>query len=340
MASRSDRVLYVGTSDGLYLVEQEDGAFQASLLGFQGMGVMRAPLIQDVDDPHRLYAGTTRAGFFVSEDQGATWREMNRGIVYKDVWSIAQHPLTKTLWTGTSPADVFRSDDRGETWHECEQLHTLRSTREWTGPVPPHVSRMKCLGLDAGEPSAIYGAIEEGWAVRSLDHGQTWEQLADGMDHDAHTIAVMPDDSSVILATGGKGVYRSTDRGTTWSKCDDGIENCHYTPAYVVVRPNRPKELLTAVAATGPGGWNRPEGPGVAFARSEDQGQTWRILPDAVGEGFRPVPRALVGDIDNTDVYFAGMTDGSVWMSGDGGEHFDEITGGLPAVHSMAVAHR
>lgn len=340
MGIRSDRVLYVGTVDGLYLVEEEDGEFDARLIGFQGMGVMRAPAVQDVDEPRRIYAGTTKAGFFVSEDGGASWEEMNRGIVYKNVWSIAQHPMTRTLWAGTSPADVFRSDDRGETWQECQQLHTLPSTKQWTGPIPPHVSRMKSIGVDGNDTDAIYGAIEEGWAVRSLDGGRTWDQLAEGMDHDAHFITVMPDGSNVVMAGGGKGMYRSTDRGTSWAKCSSGLEEYRYTPAYVVVNPSRPRRLLTTVTKTGPGGWTRPEGPGLAFARSDDQGETWRILPEAVSADFRPVPRGLVGDADAPDACFAGMTDGSVWMSPDGGEHFERIIGGLPPVSSISLAHR
>jgi photosystem II stability/assembly factor-like uncharacterized protein len=265
---------------------------------------------------------------------------MNHGIVYKNIWWISQHPTAKTVWVGTSPADVFRSDDRGESWQECESLHALPTTKQWTGPLPPHVSRMKTLGLDAHDPDAIYGAIEEGWAVRSLDGGRSWDQISEGMDHDGHWIGVMPDDSSVVIATGGKGVYRSADRGTTWTKCDAGLEGYRYTPAYVVVRPERPRELLTTVTMTGPGGWSRPEGGGLAFARSEDQGSTWDILPEAAPAGFRPVPRGFVGDPDDANTYFAGMTDGSVWMSRDGAEHFEQIVGGLPPVHSLSLGRQ
>src|SRR5437762_569701 len=118
----AERVIYAGTVDGLYRIEEEDGEFEAQLIGFKGAGVMRAPVTTDLDDPARLYAGTTKAGFFMSEDGGGTWREMNEGIVHKDVWSIVQHPMTKRLWVGTSPAEVFWSDDRGESWHECDQL--------------------------------------------------------------------------------------------------------------------------------------------------------------------------------------------------------------------------
>jgi photosystem II stability/assembly factor-like uncharacterized protein len=337
--SRSERVLFAGTADGLYLIEEEGGEFDARPIGFQGMGVMRAPVVQDVDDPRRLYAGTTKAGFFVSEDGGASWQERDQGIVYKNVWSIVQHPRTRTVWVGTSPADVFRSDDRGETWQECESLHSLPSTKGWTGPVPPHVSRMKSMALDSNDPAAIYGAIEEGWAVRSLDGGASWDQIEEGMDHDAHYVTVMPDSSNVVIVTGGKGVYRSTDRGASWSKREEGLEGYRYTPAYVVVRPDRPRELLTSVTKSGPGGWMKPEPPGVAFARSSDQGETWEIIANAVSPDFHPVPRGLVADPDDADTCYAGMIDGSVWMSAHNGEHFEQIVGGLPPVSSLAVGH-
>jgi len=340
MAEQSDTVLYAGTVDGLYRIEEKAGEFDARFIGFRDMGGMRAPVVQDEDDARRLYAGTLKGGFFVSEDGGESWQEHNQGIVYKNVWSIAQHPLTRTLWAGTSPADVFRSDDRGETWQECASLHSLPTTKGWTGPVPPHVSRMKSLALDANDPAAIYGAIEEGWAVRSLDGGATWDQLSEGMDHDAHYITVMLDSSDVVIATGGKGVYRSTDRGTTWSKREAGLEEFRYTPAYVVMRPSRPRELLTTVTKTGPGGWGKPEPPGVAFARSSDQGETWQVLSRAVSDDFHPVPRGFVGDPDDMDTCYAGMTDGSVWMSADDGEHFEQIVAGLPSIQSLAVARR
>jgi len=199
---------------------------------------------------------------------------------------------------------------------------------------------MKSLALDTNDPAAIYGAIEEGWAVRSLDGGTSWDQIEEGMDHDAHFVTVMPDNSNVVIVTGGKGVYRSADRGATWSKREEGLEGYRYTPAYVVVRPERPRDLLTSVTKTGPGGWTKPEPPGVAFARSSDQGETWEIVPNAVPADFHPVPRGLVGDLDDADTCYAGMIDGSVWMSTHNGERFEQIVGGLPPVSSLAVGRR
>jgi photosystem II stability/assembly factor-like uncharacterized protein len=173
----------------------------------------------------------------------------------------------------------------------------------------------------------------------SDDGGQTWEQIAEGMDHDGHAIAVMPDDPRKIVATGGKGVYLSADRGDSWTQSNQGIEHCRYTPADLVVHSARPNVMLTAVSEVGPGGWRRPEGPGVSFVRSEDQGATWTVLSEGLPADYHGVPRALAGDSDDLDLYVSGMTDGAVWLSEDGGDSFHRILGGLPQVLSVAIGH-
>lgn len=330
--------LYIGTDDGLYVGTDQGDAFSAAPAGFRDLGSMRARVVVDVDDPRRLYAGTTRAGVFRSDDAGQTWTELNHGLTYKNVWSIAQHPRTRTLFIGTSPAGVFRSDDRGDTWEQCRQLDTLPTTKGWTGPIPPHVSRMKALALHPDQADLVYGAIEEGWAVRSRDGGKTWDQIADGFDHDGHDIAIMPDSPTTIIAAGGKGMYRSFDQGDTWELSNAGIEDCHYTPADLVIHASRPNVMVTAVSAVGPAAWRREEGPGVAFVRSEDRGASWTVLTEGLPKGYHGVPRALAGLEGNLDVYAAGMTDGTVWLSRDGADSFHQVLGGLPPVLSVTIA--
>ena len=337
MASHPDRRLFLGTADGLYMTDLIREKVNARLLGLNDMGVLRASVVVDKDDSKRIYAGATRGGMYVSEDAGEHWREINNGIFHKDVWSIVQHPTTGTLYAGTSPARVYRSDDRGETWRDCPQLETLPTTKGWTGPLPPHVSRMKCISLSPADPDRIYGAIEEGWAVRSTDGGRTWTQIDEGMDHDGHAIAAMLRDPSTVIATGGKGLYRSEDSGDTWVKQTPADAPYRYTPADLPIHASRPELLFTAVSATGPGGWNRPEGPGVNFVRSEDEGRTWELLRGALPEDNRGVPRGLAVDPEEAELYFMGMTDGSVWISEEGGAHFRQILGGLPPVHSVTV---
>ena len=203
---------YAGTSDGLLLVRREsDGTASVHKLGLHSLGGFRAPVVVDKDDPRRLYAGTTRAGVFRSDDAGDTWREINQGIIYKDIWSLVQHSASGTLYAGTSPAGVFRSDDRGETWQACDALWQLPSTRGWHGPIAPFFSRMKGLTLSDDDPDLVFGAIEEGWLVRSRDGGRTWQQIDQGVPHDTHTVRFVPGQPSTLVLGTNSGWLRSTD---------------------------------------------------------------------------------------------------------------------------------
>jgi|SRR5579859_3518722 len=326
---------YAGTNDGLFLVERRsDGRASARLLGLQQSGGFRAPVVVDAADPHRLYAGTTRAGMFRSDDAGETWVEINQGIIYKDIWSLVQHPTTGRLYAGTTPAGVFRSDDRGATWQACESLWQLPTTRKWTGPIPPYISRLKDLAVSDDNPDLVFGAIEEGWVVRSGDGGSTWEQIDQGVPHDAHTVRFVPGtDRTLVLGT-QQGMLRSTDRGETWTAANAGLQGRAYTPAPLVTRAARPGVLFSSVTAVGPGGWRRAEGGDAAFCRSDDAGQSWTTLTVGLPHPMAAIPRAIAANPTRLDGYIAGSTDGCLWATDDG-ESFQQLTGGLPGIMTL-----
>src|SRR5919199_1526382 len=125
-----------------------------------------------------VYVGTDQGAFrltpdhdgpFISEDGGKTWREANEGLMYKEVWTLAQHPGTGDLYVGTGPSAVFKSTDRGETWTDLAQLRSLPTTKEWDFPAPPHVSHVRNLAVSADDPNLVFGAIEVGWTIKSTD---------------------------------------------------------------------------------------------------------------------------------------------------------------------------
>lgn len=335
--SATNRVVYISTLDGLYRARPDGTSYTVDCIGFKGKGPFRAPVLVDCDDSRVLYAGTTKSGMHRSRDGGNTWQEIDEGIVYKEIWAIAQHPKTGTLYAGTGPADVFMSADRGDTWSECETFGRLPTTKGWHGPQPPHVSRLRCVGLYRDDPQRIYGTIEEGWAVRSFDGGKTWEQLDDGIGHDGHHIALMPDNPRVLVAGCGEGVFRSEDGGSHWTETREGMgERRRYAPAPLVQHPARPNVIVTALSA---GPFPRAEGGQAAFIRSQDQGRTWELsrqgLPE---EPYAAVPRGLAGDPQDPNTYLCGMTDGTLWESTDGGESFRRILGDLPSIMSISVS--
>ena len=327
-----ERVLYIGTNEGLYRAQGNGGDdYAVRQLGLQGQGMFRTPVLIDQEDEARIFAATTRGGMFRSEDRGEHWTEINQGITYKEVWSMLQHPDTGEVIIGTGPASVFKTTNKGESWTDCEHLRTLPETKEWTFPNPPHVAHVK--GLDVSG-SRIMGAVEEGWLIRSTDNGATWQDILSGTHFDSHYVFTMPDNPDVVISTSGGGIYRSADGGLTFADWSQGL-SCRYM-AQIVVHPARPNVLFTAAAEVPPPGWRRPEGANAGFFRSENQGASWDRLSGGLPY-FKAAPRATAGDPDDANAFFVGMTDGEVWMTEDGGESFRQILNGLGQIQSLRV---
>src|SRR5439155_13001527 len=103
---------------------------------------LKATIVVDRNEQRRLYAATSRAGVFRSDNGGETWREINEGVVYKEAWSLVQHPKTGELCLGTGPSSVFKTSDGGESWSDSVQLRTLAESEEWTLPTPPELNHV------------------------------------------------------------------------------------------------------------------------------------------------------------------------------------------------------
>lgn len=207
---------------------------------------------------------------------------------------------------------------------------------DWTFPRAPHIAHVKGMSVCADDPSLVLGAVEEGWIVRSRDGGATWETIKNGTEFDSHYVAIMPDNPSVILANSGDGFFRSTDGGDSFSRCTEGLDRRYF--AQPVVHPDRPNVVYTAASAVPPPGWRRPEGADAAFYRSEDQGLSWTRLTGGLPDYFSAAPRCVSGDPYDPEVVVVGMTDGTVWITEDGGELFRQALSGLPSVSAVSVA--
>jgi len=165
------------------------------------------------------------------------------------------------------PASVFKSSDGGETSTDCRQVRNLPETQFWTFPRPPHLAHVKDIAVRQEDHKVIFGAIEEGWVIRSTDGGETWETLKQGVEFDAHFVTVMPDDPNVVVVTSGTGVYRSENGGETFVKSDRGIRGAlasYMSPA--AVHPSRPRTLFAGAADAPPPFWRaRAEGANAGF---------------------------------------------------------------------------
>ncbi len=325
--------LFLATGNGVFLAEGNGGGYGVRPIGLEGRGAVRR-ILADPSDPARLWAATERAGVWRTDDRGKSWAEKNEGLVYKHTLSLALHPATSELYAGTEPACIFRSTDGGDSWVELESLRRLRTRADWTFPGPPFVAHVRGIGLSPSDPGVIFGAVEEGWLVRSTDGGESWVNIKEGTEFDSHTVTILPDASETVVSASGKGLYRSADGGETFVDANEGIAHPYLID--VAVHPDRPSVLFTAGAEVPPPGWGRPEGAGAGFYRSEDGAVSWARLTGGLPERIAPAPRSIAVDPALPGTVFIGLNDGEIWSSADGGEEFSRIASGLPPVLGIA----
>lgn len=209
-----------------------DGFFKSSSIG----AIAVAP-----SDPNVLYVGTGEHavrgqsstygdGVYRSTDQGRTW--MNVGLAAtRQISAVRIHPKDPDIvyvaaqgdrWKGTADRGIYRTKDGGKSW-------TLVLKGENT------LSGASDLSMDATNPRILYAAFWDAqrfpWQVRSggagsgiwksLDGGDTWKRLSEGLPKLMGKIGVAvspanPDRVYAIVEAENGGLFRSDDAGATW----------------------------------------------------------------------------------------------------------------------------
>lgn len=195
-------------------------------------GMCLHTILQDPANPGRIYIAISAAGAFRSDNDGKTWKPINKGLqsqyipdptaeVGHCVHRIAFHPSRPTTLFMQKHWDVMRSDDAGEQWTEVSgNLPT-----DFGFPIEVH----------AHEPETIYvvpiksdsehfppdGKLR---VYRSKTGGNEWEPLTKGLPQSDCYVNVLRDSTSIdsldkcgiYFGTTGGQVYCSNDSGDTW----------------------------------------------------------------------------------------------------------------------------
>jgi photosystem II stability/assembly factor-like uncharacterized protein len=195
-------------------------------------GLCLHTIILDPSNPKRIYIAISAAGAFRSDDGGATWKPINRGLrsdhipdptaeVGHCVHHIALHPSRPNTLFMQKHWDVMRSDNGGDQW------------REVSGNLPTDFGF--AIDVHAHEPETIYVVpiksdsehfpLEGKLRVyRSRSGGDEWEPLTKGLPQENCYVNVLRDAMSVdrldkcgvYFGTTGGQVYASADAGESW----------------------------------------------------------------------------------------------------------------------------
>jgi photosystem II stability/assembly factor-like uncharacterized protein len=237
-------VVYAGVEDAALFRSTDGGKSWHELAGLRGHGTgpQWAPgaggmglhtIIIDKHNEKRMFVAISAAGVFRTDDGGATWKAINRGLkseyipnpdaeVGHCVHRIAMHPARPNVLFMQKHWDVMRSDDAGENW------------REISGNLPSDFGFV--VDVHAHEPETVYvipiksdsehfppdGKLR---VYRSRKGGNEWEALTKGLPQQNCYVNVLRDAMAVdtldpcgvYFGTTGGQVYASADAGESWT---------------------------------------------------------------------------------------------------------------------------
>jgi photosystem II stability/assembly factor-like uncharacterized protein len=330
--------LLVATVDGVVELRNAGGEWRQHE---RTLGGMHASALL-VDAPRgRHYVATHDNGVFRRTGGGA-WIAASAGISERNVFSLAllEPGGAPVLFAGTEPALLFVSRNGAETWMELPALRAIPGRESWNFPVKPNLAHAKHVDADPRDPQTFYLAIEQGALLKTNDGGQTFRELSfahadDRYNKDVHRVVVNPHDPDELYLTGGDGIAHSRDAGETWERIATPAMRIGY-PDAMFCSPETDGVLYVAGAGARPGRWRETGDADAAFVRSTDRGMTWEMIG---------LP-ALRGNIEAVTLvewpggygFFAGTTDGEIFVSVDRGSTWSALATGLPAVSKCVHA--
>jgi len=236
--------VYAGVEDAALFCSRDGGENWQELAGLRGHGtgpqwqpgaggMCLHTVILDPSDAQRIFIAISAAGAFRTDDGGATWKPINKGLrspyipeptaeVGHCVHHVAMHPARPGVLFMQKHWDVMRSDDAGDSW------------REVSGNLPTDFGFV--IDVHAHEPETIYVVpiksdsehyVHEGKlrVYRSRSGGNEWEALTRGLPQKDCYVNVLRDamavdrmeECGIYFGTTGGQVYASADAGESWN---------------------------------------------------------------------------------------------------------------------------
>ena len=187
MATNHTSYVYVGLAgetapgrpvkSGLYRMAVGDDKWELLTRGLPDAPAIRA-IATSPEDAATIHVGTQH-GPYRSTDHGDHWEKVDVPDHGLPVWSLVHDPRNPdVMYAGYENCEIFRSEDGGERWEKLPV--TVRFPEITVAPGANPAKRVLKLSIDPSNSDALYGAIEVGGVIRSLDGGEHWENLSHG----------------------------------------------------------------------------------------------------------------------------------------------------------------
>jgi photosystem II stability/assembly factor-like uncharacterized protein len=306
----------------------------------------------------RVFVGTRKGAFILlSDSQREQWDIQGPLFPGWEIFHLKGSPLnTDRLYASQSNGwfgqVIQRSDDGGKTWEPVGNKFVYEGTpdtHQWFdgSQRPWEFKRVWKLEPSLTDPDTVYAGVEDAALFRSLDGGNTWQELpglrgvkgnlwapgAGGMC--LHTIIQDPSDPKrIFTAISAAGTFRTDDGGHTWRAINHGLQS-----NFELADPNA--EVGHCVHSI----TMHPSHPSVLFMqkhwdimRSDDAGESWHEISGNLPSDFgfaitvhAHEPETIyVVPIKSDSEHFPPEGKLRVYRSRTGGNEWKALTNGLP----------
>ncbi|HYJ89627.1 MAG TPA: hypothetical protein VEW46_26430 [Pyrinomonadaceae bacterium] len=290
--------------------------------------------------PNIYYVGAASGGIWKTIDGGSHWEPIFDDQAVSSIGSLAISPAEpNVVWAGTGEshirshisvgAGIYKSVDAGKTWKLMGLEKTGRIARVVIDPRNTDTVLVASMGHS-------YGPQQERGIFRTTDGGKNWERVLFIDPNTGASDLLMDPSNPRVLYAGmwpleirtwgresggpGSGLHKSTDGGLTWRKLTGrGLPTRTTGKATLAIAPSNPNRVY-ALIETGDGvPVNGKETDRGKLWRSEDGGETWRLISydRTLGGRTHYYFRMMVAPDNENETYY--LTAGFA-VSLDGGE--------------------
>jgi hypothetical protein len=340
--------ILVGTTKGLFILEDRRGGF-----------ALTGPFCEGWPINHAVGRGGV-----VLAAGGGKW--FGPGVWRRDgAWSLSQGPFegAEQLWSvcfdgdrllaGSKPAYLYESRD-GVAWRRLEALTDQPGADQWQ----PGAAGLVLHTILSDGKGGLWVGISAAGVFESRDGGGSWVmrnrrgnragpagalsreyegeefRTEDEIFHCVHNLAFGAAEGLIYMQN-HQGVYRSRDGGAVWEEITEGLPSTFGFP--VAAHPRDPGVLwVFPLNGDDIGRW--PVGGRALVWKSVDGGEAWAPK----GQGlpardcyFTVLRQAMAVDRATPCGVAFGTNSGSVFLSRDEGETWDEVAAHLPTVLSV-----
>ncbi len=290
--------------------------------------------------PNIYYVGAASGGIWKTIDGGTHWAPLFDDQPVSSIGSLAISPAEpNVIWAGTGEshirshisvgAGIYKSVDSGKTWKLMGLEKTGRIARIVIDPRNTDTVLVASMGHS-------YGPQPERGVFRTTDGGKNWERVLFIDSNTGASDLLMDPTNPRVLYAGmwpleirtwgresggpGSGLHKSTDGGVTWRKLTGrGLPTRTTGKVTLAIAPSNPNRVY-ALIETGDGvPVNGKETDRGKLWRSEDGGETWRLISydRTLGGRTHYYFRMMVAPDNENETYY--LTAGFA-VSLDGGE--------------------